>query len=162
MAALFYLTLQVFLPFFKKKKKRYISVWAFTVSSAEAYLNHSISVSRRSRMGQMRSPRTCPWYRLWDVVCMRVSHLLGFSDEQEHVLIVKTSVSSRSLKIGQGGESLCLTSKTKSTCFFHSLYQQTFKPLGISGNSVESSQREYELGVCKLEKQWIFYFGHCK
>ena len=50
-------------------------------------------------------------------VYMRVSHLLYFSDRLEYALIVKTSLSSRSLKIRQGGESLGLTSETKSTSY---------------------------------------------
>ena len=50
-------------------------------------------------------------------VYMRVSHLLYFRDRLEYALIVKTSLSSRSLKIRQGGESFGLTSKTKSTSY---------------------------------------------
>lgn len=106
MAALFYLMLQVFLPFINKKEKkergeREIPVWAFTISTAEAYI--SIGRMRRSRTGRRSSPRTPPWYRLRDAVCMRVSYLVGFCDGVENVLLVKTSVSSRTIKIGQGG-----------------------------------------------------------
>lgn len=174
MAALFYLMLQVFLPFINKKEKkergeREIPVWAFTISTAEAYI--SIGRMRRSRTGRRSSPRTPPWYRLRDAVCMRVSYLVGFCDGVENVLLVKTSVSSRTIKIGQGGIWIPLPDKQDQVnqllrylfFFFHlySLHQPTFKPFCVSGNSVELSKRGYELGVCKLEKQWIFYFGHC-
>ena len=106
-------------PPFSLKKKIYFSL-GIHIFSAEAYLNYSISISRQHEKvqnGANEQPPDTLLIHTLGAVYMRVSHLLYFSDEVAYALIVKTSVSSRSLKIRQGGVSLCLTSKTKSTSY---------------------------------------------